>query len=239
MSCVWLSLQVFLAVTFAGRIPLPRSTETPELCGKGDISLIRWCWGLCKMALGLEALWDRDNFFCLLCLLTAWQHDNSWTGLLDHKQIRTNSSGQLKNRVASQSGKWDICAVVNSPHSDPHPGVEIKQFAIHLQKYNWISLLCYHCSISWYWEPHQNPGRETPPHPAAAECTQPGKEDKTRLADTCGHRRQIGIDRAVVSGMSWKRDPMYLCDCWGWHVNCRQPWARYRSCLRLDAVLII
>lgn len=87
--------------------------------------------------------------FCLLCL-TAWHWDCSQTGLPDHKQIHTNSSGQLKNQVASQSWKCNICAVVNSPHSVPHAALDITQFAICLHKSNWISLLlCCHYSISW------------------------------------------------------------------------------------------
>ena len=152
------------ALQGAVRIPPPGNTQTPKHCRNGDVSHICWYWGLCRMALMSEVLWDRDNFFYLLCLLTAWHHDCSWPGLLDHKQIHTNSSGQLRNQVPSQSRKWNIYAVVNSPHSVPHTALEMMQFAICLQKYNWISLLlCYHYSISWYWlcinwQYHQNPG---------------------------------------------------------------------------------
>lgn len=136
----------------AARIPPPGSSRHPNTAGKVTLVTLLGTGRCAGWHSTLEALWDRDNFFCLLCLLTAWRRDRSRTGLPDHKQIQTNSSGQWKNQVASQSRKWNICAVVNCRHSVPHTALEIMQFAVCLQKYNGRSLLlCYRYSISWYW----------------------------------------------------------------------------------------
>lgn len=154
MSCAWLSLNGFLAATFAGssRDLSPGTTQTPKQCRTSDVTHIYCYLVSCRMALTLQAHWDRGSDFCLLCLLAAWHHEHLWTGLLNHEQILTNISGQLRNQVLGQSGKWNICAVVNSPHSVPPTALETVGFTICLQKHNWISLLLhYQYSISWSW----------------------------------------------------------------------------------------
>lgn len=135
----------------AGIHPLvPR--RHPSSAGQSDVTHIYCYLVSCRMALTLQAHWDRGSDFCLLCLLAAWHHEHLWTGLLNHEQILTNISGQLRNQVLGQSGKWNICAVVNSPHSVPPTALETVGFTICLQKHNWISLLLhYQYSISWSW----------------------------------------------------------------------------------------